>query len=96
MTETELLAEVLSEDQNVKPRLAITAPKLEIKVVEATYGWTEDTRVRVAHDRRALSRCRLKSQIRVPLRFRLTVSSSTSLAGEEYIFHAEESPSHSA
>ena len=38
-----LLADVLSEDQSAKTRVAIDAPKLEIKVVEAIYAWTEET-----------------------------------------------------
>ena len=43
----ELLAEVLSEGHNPKTRVAIAAPKLEIKVVEAIYAWTEETGVQV-------------------------------------------------
>lgn len=87
----ELLAEVLSEDQNAKPRLAIATPKLEIKVVEAVYGWTEDTRVRAAYD----PPCFITMLIRIANRRSSPISLDSfklylNLDGKEYISHAEE------
>ncbi|HKY29056.1 MAG TPA: hypothetical protein VJM12_14040 [Pyrinomonadaceae bacterium] len=39
-----LLAEVLNDDQNATPKLAIAFPKLEIKIIEITYAWSQDTK----------------------------------------------------
>jgi hypothetical protein len=90
----ELLAEVLSDDQAAKPKLAIAAPKLEIKVVEAIYAWTEDTRVQVHHVPRD-SPCFITLSVKItnPRSSPISLDSFKlylDLDGKEYISYAEE------
>jgi hypothetical protein len=87
----QLLAEVLVDDRDAKPRLAITSPKLEMKIIEAIYAWSEDTKIGRLYDPPCF--ITMLVEIRNPRTVPISIEMfklSLRLSSREYVSYAED------